>query len=113
MTAVQLQADEALASLSGTHHIFPVRVKYVNVLDGEGAWVTIGYIEHVAKAEKSSAAARLEVSDIRNDLLQRCLAMALQKLIAASATGVTAEVAGHGVTRPVPRIVGLVVDQVE
>jgi len=39
--------------------------------------------------------------------------MALQKLIAASATGVTAEVAGYGMTRLVPRVVGLVVDQVE
>jgi len=111
--AIQLHADEALVSWSGAHHIFPVRVKYVNVLDDGGVWVTIGYIEHVPKAEKRSAAARLEVSDIRNDLLQRCLAVALQKLIAASATGVTAEVAGYGSVRLVPRIVGLVVDQVE
>jgi len=111
--AVQLHADEALASWSGAHHIFPVRVQYVNVLDGGGAWVTIGYIEHVAKVDKSSAAGRLEASDIRNDLLQRCLAMALHKFIAVSATGDTAEVAGYGMARLVPRVVGLVLDQVE
>jgi len=35
--AVQLHADEALASWSGAYHIFPVRVQYVNVLDGGGA----------------------------------------------------------------------------
>jgi len=111
--AILLHADEALVSWSGAHHIFPVRARYANVLDDGGAWVTIGYVEHVPKADKSSAAARLEVSDIRNDLLQRCLAIALQKLIAASATGVSAEVAGHGMMRLVPRVVGLVVDQVE
>jgi len=33
--------------------------------------MTIGYIEHVAKVDKNSAAGRLEASDIRNDLLQR------------------------------------------
>ena len=111
--AVQLHADEALASCSSAHHIFPVRVQYVNVLDGGGARVTIGYIEHVAKVDKRSAEGPLEASDVRNDLLQRCLAMVLHKLMAASATGVTAEVAGYGMTRLVPRVVGLVLDQVE
>jgi len=111
--AIQLHADEALVSWSSAHHIFPIRARYVNVLDDWGAWVTIGYAEHVPKADKTSAEARLEVSDIRNDLLQRCLAIALQKLIAASATGVNAEVAGYGTMRLVPRVFRMVVDQVE
>jgi len=111
--AIQLHADEALVSLSSAHHIFPVSARCVNVLDDGGAWVTIGYVEHVPMADKTSAEARLEVSDIRNDLLQRCLAIALQKLIVASATGVNAEVAGYGTMRLVPRVFRLVVDQVE
>jgi len=85
----------------------------VHVLNGGSVWVTIGYIVHVPKAEERSPVARLEVADIRNDLLQRCLAVALQKLIAESATGITAECAGHGTVRFVPRIVGLTVDWVE
>jgi len=113
VVALQLHADEALVSWSGAHHLFPVRANYVNVLDSGGLWVTIAYIEHVPMADKTSASARLEVSDIRNDLLQRCFAVALQKLIAASATGVAAEVAGYGMMRLVPRVVGLIVDQVE
>jgi len=67
----------------------------------------------VPKAEERSPVARLEVADIRNDLLQWCLAVALQKLIAATATGITEECAGHGPVRFVPRIVGLTVDWVE
>lgn len=55
----------------------------------------------------------LAVSDTRNDLLQRCLAVSLRAFTRASEEGVTAHVAGHGSVRLVPRVVGLVVDQVE
>jgi len=111
--AVQLHADEALVSWSGAHYIFPLRVNVPNVLDGGGQWQTVGYLQHISKAVEHSAAARLAVSDMRNDLLQRCLAVSLRAFTRASKEGVTAPVAGHGSVMLVPRVLGLVVDQVE
>jgi len=110
---VQLHADEALVSWSGAHNIFPVRARYVNIVGSGGGWTTVGYIQHVPRAVGRSAAHRLAVSDVRNDLLQRCLAVSLRSLTRASETGVTATVAGIGSVFLVPRIVGLVVDQPE
>jgi len=111
--AVQLHADEALVSWSGAKYIFPVRANFVNVLDGGGRWETVGYLEHLPKAVGRSAKAKLKVSDARNELLQRCLAVSLRHLVRASEEGVTATVAGHGYVLLVPRVTGLVVDQVE
>jgi len=85
---VQLHADEAVVSWSGANYMFPVRATFFNVLDNRGTWVTVGYLQHIAKAVGKTAAARLAVSDARNELTR-------------------------GSMRPVPRIVGLVVDQVE
>jgi len=111
--AVQLHADEALVSWSGAAYIFPVRANFVNVVDGGGQWETVGYIEHIPKAVGKSAAAKLKVSDARNDLLQRCLAVSLRRLVRASEEGITAVVSGYGSLLLVPRVTGLVVDQVE
>jgi len=111
--AVQLHADEALVSWSGANYIFPVRANFVNVLDGGGRWETVGYLQHLPKAVGRSAKAKLKVSDARNELLQRCLAVSLRRLVRASEDGVTATVAGHGSVLLVPRVTGLVVDQVE
>jgi len=111
--AMQLHADEALVSWSGAAYIFPVRADLVNVVDGGGQWETVGYIEHIPKAVGKSAAAKLNVRDARNDLLQRCLAVSLRRLVLASEEGITAVVPGHGSVLLVPRVTGLVVDQVE
>jgi len=111
--AVQLHADEALASWSGANYIFPVRANFVNVLDGGGRWETVGYVKHLPKAVGKSSKAKLKVSDARNELLQRCLAVSLRRLVRASEEGITATVAGFGSTLLVPHITGLVVDQVE
>ena len=111
--AVQLHADEALVSWSGANYIFPVRANFVNVLDGGGRWETVGYLEHLPKAVGRSSSAKLKVSDARNELLQRCLAVSLRRLVRASEEGITATVAGHGSVLLVPRVTGLVVDQVE
>lgn len=70
-------------------------------------------MEHISKSASRTAAAKLAVSDMRNDLLQRCLAVSLRALTLASEEGVTAPVAGHGTVLLVPRVLGLVVDQVE
>ena len=110
---IHLHADEALVSWSGANYIFPIRAKFINVSDGGGQWVTVGYMEHVPKPVEKTSAARVAASDTRNDLFQRCLALSLRRLIRASETGITAPVAGHGAVRLVPRVVGLVVDQVE
>jgi len=111
--AVQLHADEALASWSGANYIFPVRANFVNVLDGGGRWETVGYVKHLPKAVGKSSKTKLKVSDARNELLQRCLAVSLRRLVRASEEGITATVDGFGSTLLVPHITGLVVDQVE
>jgi len=113
VAGVQLHADEALVSWSGAHYMFPLRMNVVNVLDNGGQWQTVGYLEHISKAVSRTAAAKLAVSDMRNDLLQRCIAVSLRALTRASEDGVSAPVAGLGSVLLVPRVVGLVVDQVE
>jgi len=50
---------------------------------------------------------------MRNDFLQRCIAVSLRALTRASEDGVTAPVAGLSSVLLVPRVVGLVVDQEE
>jgi len=110
---VQLHADEALVSWSGAHYMFPVRVRVTNVLDNGGQWQTVGYIQHISKAVGRTAGAMLAVSDMRNDLFQRCLAVSLRAFTCASEESVSSHVAGHGSVLLVPRVVGIVVDQVE
>jgi len=110
---VQLHADEALVSWSGSHYMFLVRANVVNVLDNGRQWQTVGYLQHISKAVEQSARAKLDVSDTRNELLQRCLSVSLRAFTRASEEGVTAHVAGHGSVQLVPRMVVLVVDQVE
>jgi len=110
---VHLHADEALVSWSGANYMFPVRAKFVNILDRGGHWETVGYIQHVPKPTEKTAAARLSTSDTRNELFQRCLAVSLRSLIHASERGVSVPVKGRGVILVFPRVLGLVVDQVE
>jgi len=110
---IQLHPDEAVVSWSGANYMFPVRANLVNALDGGGCWKSVGYFEHIPKAVEKTAAARLAVSDARNDVFQRCIAQSTRMLARASETGMLAPVACHGVVRLVPRSVGLVVDQLE
>lgn len=110
-----LHADEAVISWNGGNYVYPLRAQFVNVRDGGGVWTTVGYIPHIPKVvgDGKSTRARRVVSDSRNDLVQRCLAMALRSFMHASENGVTVELPGVGRVTFVPRIVGLVVDQVE
>jgi len=110
---VQLHADEALVSWSGATYMFPIRAKIINAIAGGGRWVTIGYVQHVPKPTERTKAAKLANSDIRNDLFPRCLAVTIRTFVRASETGVTAPVAGRGMVLLVPRVLGIVVDQVE
>lgn len=109
MLSVSLHADEALVSWSGAHYIFTIRAHFPSAV-GSG-WVTVGYIPHVQKALFHTDVARLAVSDARNDLLQRCLAVVMRRFIRASEVGFPVVFADHGRILLVPRVGGLVVDQ--
>lgn len=53
------------------------------------------------------------MADGRRELQQRCLAIVLRRFVGARETGVDFEISWRDSVRLVPRIVGLVVDQVE
>jgi len=73
--------------------------------------VTVGYVPHVGKPAARTAAARRRASDARNGLLQRCLAVLLRGFVGASPTGVTVEFSGRQPLTAVPRLLGIVADQ--
>jgi len=108
---VQLFIDEAVVSWSGAHYIFPIRARVVNVRDRSVQWVTVGYVPHVGKSTTRTATARRRASDSRNAVLQRCLAVLLRRFVGASQTGVPVEFPGQQKLTAVPRILGLVADQ--
>jgi len=108
---VQLFVDEAVVSWSGAHYMYPIRARVVNVRDRTVQWVTVGHIPHVGKPVARTAAARRRASDARNAVLQRCLAILLRRFVDASRTGIPIEFPGQQKLVAVPRIVGLVADQ--
>jgi len=109
--AVQLFVDEAVVSWSGAHYMFPIRARVLNVRDRKVQWVTVGHVPHVGKPVARTAAARRRASDARNGVLQRCLAVLLRRFVGTSQTGVALEFPGRQTLTAVPRIVGLVADQ--
>lgn len=113
--AINLHADEAQASWSGGFTIYPVRMLVVNVRDGGGRWMNVGHVPHIPRVVGNvrSARARLAVSDARNEMLQRCLAVMLQGVVQASHHGVWVNLPGLGRVLLVPRVLGVVTDQVE
>jgi len=109
--AVQLFIDEAVVSWSGAHYMFPIRARVLNVRDRAVQWVTVGHVPHVGKPVARTAVARRRASDARNGLLQRCLAVLLRRFVGASQTGVTVHFPGRQTLTAVPRLLGLVADQ--
>ena len=109
--AVQLFIDEAVVSWSGAQYVYPIRARVPNVRDRSVQWVTVGYGPHVGKPAARTAAARRRASDGRNGLLQRCLAVLLRGFVGASQTGVTVEFPGRQPLTAVPRLLGIVADQ--
>lgn len=73
--------------------------------------MTVGHIPHVGKPVARTAAARRRASDTRNAVLQRCLAILLRRFVDESRTGIPVEFPGQQKLVAVPRIVGLVADQ--
>jgi len=108
---VQLFMDEAVVSWSGAHYMYPIRARVVNIRDRTVQWVTVGYIPHVGKPTTRTAAARRRASDTRNAVLQRCIAILLRRFVPASQAGVSVQFPGRQKLTAVPRIVGLVADQ--
>lgn len=113
--AVHLHSDEAVVAWNGGQLMYPVRVRFSNVRDDGGTWETVAHLPHIPKVVGNgrNARARLAVSDGRNDLLQRSLALALRGMVAASESGVEVSLPTAGRVFLVPRLLALVVDQVE
>ena len=109
--AVQLFIDEAVVSWSGAHYMYPIRARVPNVRDRSVQWVTVGYVPHVGKPVARTSAARRRASDSRNGVLQRCLALLLRRFVGASQTGVQVHLPGSPVLTAVPRLFGIVADQ--
>jgi len=110
--AVQLFIDEAVVSWSGAHYVYPIRARVPNVRDKTVQWVTVGYVPHVGRPVARTMAARRRASDGRNGMLQRCLAILLRRFVGASQDGVQVEFPGQSTLTAVPRLVGLVADQI-
>lgn len=76
-------------------------------------WVTVGYVPHIPKSFGHTAPARLTVSDARNEVIQRCLAIVMRRFIRASETGYPVELNILGRVLLVPRVGGGTVDKPE
>lgn len=112
---VQLHSDEAVVAWNGNQLMYPVRVLASNARDNGGSWDVVAHLPHIPKVVGNgrNARARVAVSDARNDLLQRSLALALRGLVHASQHGVEVSLPTVGMVFLVPRLLALVVDQVE
>lgn len=106
---VRLHADEAVVAWNGACYEYPIRV-FIHVRGGGRSWESIGLIPHIPKVvgNRKYARARQAVSDARNDMLQRCLAVTLKRCIHASVHGTRVALPGRGCVLLVPRVVGLV-----
>lgn len=85
MLSVSLHADETRVSWRGAQYMLSIRAHFLSAVGS--AWVTAGCIPHISKAFIHTAAAHLAVSDARNDLVQRCLAVFMRRFIRASEFG--------------------------
>jgi len=93
--------------------VYPIRARFPNVVTGKTEWMTIGYIPTMKYRKSATAAQKKAVRLLRDELLQRCLAVVLDDLITASADGVKMTLREHGVVWAVPRIVLYASDQPE
>lgn len=115
VAGVMLHMDEAVVAWNGATYVYPIRILVVNVRGGGASWETIGYVPHIPKVVGNGKNSRmcLAVADARRELQQRCLAVVLRRFADASENGVIVKIPPREPVRMVPRIVGLVVDQVE
>lgn len=95
------------------HYVYPIRVRFVNILTGRTGWMTIGYIPFIKPRHGKGSKAKRLMRMLRDELLQRCLAVILFRFAVASNDGVPVTLAQHGTMQAVPRIVLYVADQPE
>jgi len=93
--------------------VYPIRARFPNVLTGKSEWITIGYIPAMKYRKSATTAEKKAVRLLRDELLQRCLAVVLDELVTASADGVKMDLPDHGVVWAVPRVVLYASDQPE
>jgi len=93
--------------------VYPIRVRFPNVEIGKSGWITIGYIPAMKYRKSATSSEKRAVRLLRDELLQRCLAVVLDELITASANGVQMTLPDHGDVWAVPRIVLYACDQPE
>jgi len=75
-------------------------------------WVIVGFIP-IIKPDSDDGAEKERVRMLRDEVLQRCLAVLLDSFIAASETGVLWDLPGAGPVWVVPRIILYAADQPE
>ncbi|OSX80803.1 hypothetical protein BU14_0032s0061 [Porphyra umbilicalis] len=110
--ATQLFSDATLVSKNGAHYVYPIRVRFPNIVTGKVEWVIVGFIP-IIKPDSDDGAEKERVRMLRDEVLQRCLAVLLDSFIAASETGVLWDLPGVGPVWVVPRVVLYAADQPE
>jgi len=93
--------------------VYPIRVRFPNITTGKTGWITIGYIPAMKYRKSATDAEKAKVRLLRDELLQRCLAVVLDELITASAVGVKITIPDVGPVWAVPRIILYACDQPE
>lgn len=88
-------------------------MRFPNVITGKSGWINIGYIPAMKYRKGATEAEKAKVRVLRDELLQRCLAVVIDSLITASAVGVRITLKDHGAVWAVPRIVLYACDQPE
>jgi len=87
-------------------------VRFPNILTGKVQWLTVGYIPYI-KANSEDAEEIHRVRMLRDEVLQRCLAVLLDGVITARAEGKVWDLPRVGPILAVPRIVLYAADQPE
>jgi len=95
------------------HLVYPIRVRFPNVVTGKTGWITVGYIPAMKYRKSATDAEKAKVRLLRDELLQRCLAVVLDELITAREVGVKMTLPDHGAVWAVPRVVLYACDQPE
>jgi len=98
--------------LSAAHYVYPIRVRFPDIVTGNMDWMLAGFIS-IIKPKDPGDAEKVRVRMLRNEVLQRCLAVLLYDIIAARETGVLWCLPGKGPVWVVPRVVLYSADQPE
>lgn len=94
------------------HYVYPIRVRFPNILTGKVDWIVVGFIP-IVKAKNDSDSEKERVRMVKDEVLQRCLAVLLDDFITASEKGVLWDLPGEGPVWVVPRVVLYAADQPE